>query len=58
MLRCFKLYNMFKYILKQWKVFHVHADWLLKLWITFAIHLRATRMELGPGNVVIFSGIN
>ena len=49
---------MFKYIRKQWKVLHVHADWLLKLWITFAIHLQATRMELGPGNVVIFAGIN
>ena len=27
-----------KYILKQWIVFFVHSDWLLKQWISCAIH--------------------
>ena len=32
------------------------ADWLLKLRISFAIHLRAIRAEFAPENVVIFAG--
>ena len=34
------------------------ADWLLKLRISFAIHLRAIRAEFVPENVVISAGIN
>ena len=36
----------------------MRADWLLKLWISLAIHLQATCMEFAPKNVVIFAGIN
>ena len=34
------------------------ADWLLKLRISFAIHLRAIRAQFAPKNVVVFAGIN
>ena len=39
-------------------VLNATADWLLKLRISFAIHLRAIRAEFAPENVVIFAGIN
>ena len=32
----------------------MHADWLLKLRISIAIHLQAIRTEFAPKNVVIF----
>ena len=32
---------------------HSENDWLLKLRIAFAIHLRATRAESAPVNIVI-----
>ena len=52
--------NLFYYIhvLKQWIALNGCADWLLKLRISFAIHLRAIRVEFAPENVVIFAGIN
>ena len=33
---------------------HSGNDWLLKLRIAFAIHLRATRAGVAPGNIVTF----
>ena len=35
-----------------------HSDWLLKLRIFFAFHLRATHAEFAPEDIVIISGIN
>ena len=35
--------NYYRYILKRWIVLKPRSDWLTKLWIYFAIHLRATR---------------
>ena len=34
------------------------SDWLLKLRISFAFHLRATCVGFGPKNIVIVPGIN
>ena len=45
-------------MLKPWMVLKTRFDWLLKLQISFAIHLRATRAEPAPENIVIFAGIN
>ena len=45
-------------MLKQSIALNTRADCLLKLRISFAIHLRANRAEFGPENVVIFAGIN
>ena len=35
-----------------------HSDWLLRLRLFFAFHLRATRAEFAPENIVIIAGIN
>ena len=45
-------------MLKPWIVLKTRSDWLLKLQIAFAIHLRATRAGLKPENIVIVAGIN
>ena len=37
-----------KYILKQWIVLNARADWLVKLRISCAIYLRATREKWRP----------
>ena len=34
-----------------------HSDWLIKLQISFAIHLRATPVGFVPENIVIVAGI-
>ena len=34
------------------------SDWLLKLWISFAIHLHAMRARFVPENIVIVARIN
>ena len=52
-LTCLIVYNG-----NQLTAFNARADWLLKLLISFAIHLRAIRAEFEPGNVVIFARIN
>ena len=52
------LNNNLLYIPKQWIALNARADWLLKLRIPFAIHLRAIRSQIAPENVVIFAGIN
>ena len=41
----------------QWIALKAHSDWLLKLRISFAIHLRATCTEFAPKTVVIVAGI-
>ena len=41
------------YKLKQWIASKACSDWLLKLRISFAIHLRATRVWFVPENIVI-----
>ena len=43
-------------VLKQGIVLKVRSDWLLKLRISFAIHLRGTRVEFAPKIVVIVAG--
>ena len=45
-------------MLKPRMVLKTRSDWLLKLQIAFAIHLRATRAGLAPENIVIVAGIN
>ena len=50
--------NHYWYIPKQWVALNSHADWLLKLRISIAIHLRAICVEFAPENVVIFAEIN
>ena len=37
---------------------NARTDWLLKLRISFAVHLLAIRAEFGPENVIIFAGLN
>ena len=44
-------------MLKQWIAFKARSDWLLKLQISLAIHLRATRAGFGPEIIVIVGGI-
>ena len=39
-------------------IFPFSTDWLLKLRISFAIHLWAIHVKFAPKNVVLFSGIN
>ena len=34
------------------------SDWLLNLWTSFAIHLRATRLGFAAENIVTHAGIN
>ena len=34
------------------------SDWLLNLWTSFAIHLRATRPGFAAENIVTHAGIN
>ena len=41
----------------QWIALKTHSDWLLKLRISFAIHLRATCTGFAPKTVVIVAGI-
>ena len=41
----------------QWIALKAHSDWLLKLRISFAIHLRATCTGFVPTTVVIVAGI-
>ena len=36
----------------------MHSDWLLKHWISFAVHLRATCSGFAPENIVIVARIN
>ena len=36
----------YKHIVKQWIALNVCSDWLLRLQIFFAIHLRATNARL------------
>ena len=45
-------------ILCHWMTLNALANWLLKLRLSFDIHLRAIRAEFAPENVVIFAGIN
>ena len=52
------LNNNLLYIPKEWIALKARADWLLKLRISFAIHLRAICAQFAPENVVIFAGIN
>ena len=35
-----------------------HSDWLLKLEIPFAIHLRGTRIRFAAENIIIVFGVN
>ena len=45
--RAWRLKNgMYKYILKQWIVLNARADWLVKLRISCAIYLQATRGKM------------
>ena len=44
------------FLLKQGIVLKARSDWLLKLLISFAIHLRGTRAEFAPKIVVIVAG--
>ena len=46
------------YILKQWIALKGHYDWPVKLRISFAIHLRATRERFAPVNIVIIARTN
>ena len=39
-------YNTFQYILKQWIGLKARADWFVKLRISYAIYLRATREKM------------
>ena len=41
----------------QWIALKAHSDWLLKLRISFAIHLRTTCTGFAPKTVVIVAGI-
>ena len=45
-------------MLQQWIALNSRADWLFKLRISFAIHLRAICAEFAPENVVIFAWID
>ena len=45
-------------ILIQWTALKARSDWLLKLRISFDIHLQATRAGFAPENIVIVAGIN
>ena len=47
-----------EYILKQWIALEAHSDWLPRLWISFAIHFRATGVGFASKNIVIMVGIN
>ena len=40
-----------QYILKQWIALKARSDWLLNLRISFAIHLRATRVGFALENI-------
>ena len=42
----------------QWIALKVHSDWLLKLWLFFAIYLEATCTGIYAQNIVIVAGIN
>ena len=42
---------------KQWIALKACSDWLLKLPISFSIHLRETYAGFAPGNTVIVAGI-
>ena len=44
------------FLLKQGIVLKARSDWLLKLPISFAIHLRGTCAEFAPKIVVIVAG--
>ena len=44
------------FLLKQGIVLKARSDWLLKLRISFAIHLRGTCAEFAPKIVVIVAG--
>ena len=48
----------YKHIVKQWIALNVCSDWLLRLQIFFAIHLRATHTRLVHENIIIVAGIN
>ena len=41
----------------QWIALKAHSDWLLKLRISFAIHLRTTSTGFAPKTVLIVAGI-
>ena len=42
----------------QWTALKARSDWLIKLRISFDIHLQATRAGFAPENIVIVAGIN
>ena len=46
------------YVLKQWVALKARSDWLLKLPISFASHLRGTPAGFSPENIAIVAGIN
>ena len=45
-------------MLKLWIALKARSDWLLNLQISFAIHLRATRVGFALENIAIVAGIN
>ena len=45
------------YILRQWIALKVFSDWLLKLQISFAIHLQATHTGFAPENILTVAGL-
>lgn len=47
----------FQYTLIQWIALEVHSDWLFKIRISFAIHLRATCAGFAPKNILFIEGM-
>ena len=53
-----KVNNFLYYKLKQWIALKSRCDWLFKLKISYALHLRATCAGFALENIVIVAGIN
>lgn len=52
------MFNVHKYILKQWITLITRSEWLLKLRISFVLRLQAKHAEFTPENMVIVARIN
>ena len=56
-LLCLEIKQYHWYILRQWIALKVFSDWLLKLQISFAIHLQVTHTGFAPENILTVAGL-